>query len=531
MSSRKSFVLILSLFITLGLLTFVNPAKAGDKTLTMAWGSDIGNLNPHTYNGEMFAQGMIFESLVVYGPKGNILPGLAESWSVSEDGKKYTFQLRHGVRFSDGTDFNAQVAVMNFKTVLANPDFHSWMGIFDQIEKVESDGDYAFVVYLKNPFYPIFQELSLIRPFRFLSKEAFPENGNTSQGIKAPIGTGAWVLKEYRKSEYAVFTRNEHYWGPKPKIDKIVIKVIPDSESRVMALETGTIDLIFGQGWSGGHVNIDTLMHMKESGLFDTAISEPMATRLIGMHSNKKILSDKKVRLAIQHAFDKDLLAEAVFRGNEKKADTMFAPNMPYCDLNLPPYKYDPALSRKLLDEAGWKMVSGEDYRQNGGETLSLELLYVNSDPLQKAIAEVIQADMKEIGLEIKLAGADESSYITRLEKEGDFDLVYYDTWGAPYDPHSLLAGMRVNIIADYYIQSGLSQKKALDMEVTAALASVDEDKRRELLGHVLRTLHQEAVYIPISYLSNIYMKNKKVTGVEFGATMYEIPFNLMDIQ
>ena len=529
--NRKSFALILSLFIVFLTLAFSEQVKAEEKTLTIAWGNDIGNLNPHNYLGEMFAQGMLFDPLVVYGPKGKILPGLAESWSVSADGREYRFNLRRDVKFSDGSVFDAHAAALNFKAVLKNIDLHSWMGIADQIEGVEAADDHTLILKLKNPFYPTLQELSLIRPFRFLSPKAFPENGDTSQDVTAFIGTGPWVLEEYRKSEYAVFTQNKHYWGEKPKLNKIVIKVIPDSESRVMALETGTVDLIFGQGWSGGQVNLDTLLHMKESGKFDTAISEPMATRLIGMHSKNEILSDKKVRLAIEHGLNKALLVKAVFRGAEHMAGSMFARNMPYCDLELTPYQYDPEMSKTLMDEAGWRLEAGEVYRQKDGQRLSLELLFVNSDPLQKSIAEVFQADMKDIGVEIVLAGVDEANYITRLEKEGDFDLTYYDTWGAPYDPHSLLAGMRVNIIADYHIQSGLPDKKVLDEKVTAALASVDEKKRQELLGNVLRTLHAEAVYIPISYLSNISLNNKRVTGVSFGSTMYEIPFHLMDVE
>ena len=276
---------------------------------------------------------------------------------------------------------------------------------------------------------------------------------------------------------------------------------------------------------------MDTLMHLKESGRFEAAISEPMATRLIGLHSSHGILSDKKVRLAIQHALDKDLLVEAVFRGNERKANTFFAPNMPYCDLNLPPYKYDPALAAKLLEEAGWKLNPGDEYRHKDGKILSLELLFVNADPLQKAVAKVFQADMKKIGLEIRLDGVDESSHVTRIEKEGDFELAYYETWGAPYDPHCVLAGMRVKIIADYHIQSGLPQKEELDKKVTAALAEVAKERRQELLGDVLQTLHEEAVYIPVSYLCNISMNSKRVTKVAFGTTMYEIPFHLMDVE
>ena len=210
---RKLLLVILCFFIVTG-ITAPGQARAAAKVLTLAWGGDIGNLNPHKYSGEMFAQGMLFDSLVVYGPWGKILPCLAESWSVSEDGRMVTFRLRRDVSFSDGTPFDAKAAVLNFETVMLNADLHSWMGIFDQIEKVEAADDFTLRLYLKNPFYPVFQELFLIRPFRFLSPKAFPDHGNTSKDIKGYIGTGPWILTDYKKSEYAVFTRNENYWGP-----------------------------------------------------------------------------------------------------------------------------------------------------------------------------------------------------------------------------------------------------------------------------------------------------------------------------
>ncbi|MCZ4142306.1 nickel ABC transporter substrate-binding protein, partial [Escherichia coli] len=96
--------------------------------------------------------------------------------------------------------------------------------------------------------YPVLQDLSVVRPFRFLGEAGFPDNGDTSEGIKEPVGTGPWMLAEYKQDEYAVFKRNPNYWGTAPAIDEVTVKIIPDAETRVAAFEKGDLDLIYGEG-------------------------------------------------------------------------------------------------------------------------------------------------------------------------------------------------------------------------------------------------------------------------------------------
>lgn len=239
---RKYAALLISLFLFVSLAVGCgsekNSAPAKEKTLNFSWAKDIGPLNPHLYNpNQMFAQALVYESLVQYSDDGKIIPWLAESWTISPDGKEYVFKLRKDVKFSDGTPFNAAAVKKNFDAVLANSKRHDWLAFIRQIKDTQVIDDNTFKLVLKDAYYPVLQELALIRPIRFLAPSQFPDNGNTGEGIKKPIGTGPWVLSEYKQGEVAVFVRNEHYWGTKPKIDKLVVKIIPDSGSRVVAFE------------------------------------------------------------------------------------------------------------------------------------------------------------------------------------------------------------------------------------------------------------------------------------------------------
>lgn len=530
---RKLKLMSIALFMLLTLLILTagcgGGKTAGDaakaKSLTFSWSKDIGDLNPHQYSpSQMFAQAMVYESLVKYAEGGKIEPCLAESWTISPDGREYTFKLRRGVKFSDGSAFDARVAKKNFDAVLANAKRHEWLELINQIKDTEAVDDYTLKVVFKNAYYPALQELSLIRPLRFLAPAGFPDSGKTSEGIKKPIGTGPWVLSEYKKGEYAVFTRNEHYWGAKPKLDKVTVKVIPDGESRVLAFEKGEIDLIFGSGM----ISLDSFRQLRASNKYGTMISGPMSTRILAVNSNRGPTGDLRVRQALQHGFNKQAVIDGVFLGTEKKADTLFSPNFPYCDLGLKPLEYSVEKAGALLDEAGWKKAGGKEFREKDGVPLELELCFDSTNTIQKAVAEVMQGDLKKIGVSLKLVGEESQSYNQR-QKDGKFNLIFSDTWGAPYDPHSLVSSMRVPSHADYQAQSGLPMKADIDRKIGEVLLTTGEKARRELYAHILGTLHEQAVYLPVSYQTNMAVYHKNVSGVTFSPQVYEIPLGGMD--
>ncbi|WP_094604976.1 Nickel-binding periplasmic protein [Sporomusa silvacetica DSM 10669] len=519
--------LILLVSLVAGCSSQTSKDTAKEKVLNFSWAKDIGPLNPHMYNpNQMFAQALVYESLVQYSSDGKIIPWLAESWTISPDGKEYVFILRKDVKFSDGTPFNAAAVKKNFDAVLANSKRHDWLAFIRQIKETQVIDDYTFKLVLKDAYYPVLQELALIRPIRFLAPSQFPDNGNTSESIKKPIGTGPWVLSEYKQGEVAVFVRNEHYWGTKPKLNKLVVKIIPDSESRVVAFEKNELNLIYGTG----SISLDAFKQLQQSGKYETKLSEPLATRVLAINSNKGVTKDLKVRQAIQHAFNKDAFVKGVLLGTERKADTVLATNFPYCNLELKPYEYSEAKAKALLEEAGWQEVQGKEFREKDGQVLELEFCFESTDAIQKSVAEVLQGDLKKIGIKVKLTGEELLSIVQR-QKDGNFNMIYSDTWGAPYDPHSLVGSMRAPGHADYQAQVGLPMKAELDQKAAVVLVSTDETKRQELYKQIFTTLHEQAVYLPLSYLANIAVYPKKVTGVTFMGSQYEIPFVNMDIQ
>ena len=478
---------------------------------------DIRDLNPHLYAGEMYAQEMLYETLVNITADG--YEGcLAESWDISDDGKTYTFHIRDGVKFSDGEVCDANAIKANFDAIIENKDRHTWLEMMNLLVGVSAPDDKTFVIELSEPYYPLLTELGVTRPFAMISPKAM-KDGSTKDGVNAYIGTGPYVLTDFVTDEYAVFEANENYWGEQPKIKKITVKVIPDNQTRILALEKGEIDMIFGKNM----IDADAINQYTGNDKFTVSLSDPTSTRQIVLNTTRDVLADKEVRQAIQHATNKQAISDGIFYGLEQPADTLFAKTVPYCDIDLEPYAYDVELAQSMLDEAGW-VVGADKIRERDGQKLNIDLLYNSDSVTEKAIAEYLQSEYQKIGISLNIHGEEEQSYRDNM-KAGNFDMVFNICWGTPYDPQSSLAAMRAPVYGDYAAQLGLEDKADIDQAITDILVSTDETKRQELYTFVLTRLHEDAVYIPLTYECNKAIYRSDLQGFHFTQTQYEVPF------
>lgn len=496
--------------------------------IILAFNQDpVGNLNPHEYLPSQFiTQDMVYDGLVSYGENGEIKPMLAESWKISKDGKTYTFNLRKNVKFSDGSKFDAKNVVKNFDTIFSkeNKPNHSWFAFTNHLKSYRAVDDYTFEIVLDTPYTATLYDLAMIRPIRFLGDAGFPENGDTSKGIKKPVGTGAWVLKEHKNNEYAVFVRNEYYWGKKPAASEVVIKDIPDSETLALQFESGDIDLIYGNGL----ISLDRFQAYRQDKKYTTATSDPMSTRMILLNTTSPILKDLKVRQALSYAVDKQSIAKNIFGGVEKPADTIFAPNVPNTNVELKKYNFDIAKAEKMLDEAGWKK-GADDIREKDGKKMVLLFPYISSKVTDKNVGEYIQGEWKKIGVQVNLKAMEEKAYWENSAFR-DYDLMSDFSWGAPWDPHAFLTAMADNTTGgtsnhDYAAQLGLPMKAEIDKTIKALLVEPNEAKLKEMYKYVLTTLNDQAVYIPITYqaLLSVY-RTGELEGVKFMPEENRIP-------
>ena len=478
---------------------------------------DIRDLNPHLYAGEMYAQSILYDTLVSITADG--YEGcLAESWDISEDGRTYTFHIRPNVLFSDGEKCDANAILANFNAILENRERHTWLEMMNLLVGVSAPDENTFVIEMSEPYYPMLTELGCIRPFAMISPSCMI-NGSTKDGINGHIGTGPYVLTDFVTDEYAVFERNENYWGKAPAIRKITVKVIPDNQTRIMALESGEIDLIFGKNM----IDADAISQYLDSDKFTVGLSDPTSTRHIVMNTTREILGDPAVRKALQHATDRQTISDGIFYGLEQPADTLYATTVPYCNVGLKPYEYSTETAAQILDEAGW-VLGSDKMRAKDGRQLALDLLYNSDSVTEKTIAEYLQSEYLKLGISMTIHGEEEQSYRDNM-KAGNFDMVFNICWGMPYDPQSSLAAMRAPVYGDYAAQQGLEDKAEIDEAITKILTSTDEAERQELYKSVLTNLHEDAMYLPLTYECNKALYTSALHGVHFGTDQYDVPF------
>uniref|UniRef100_UPI003FEE693C nickel ABC transporter substrate-binding protein n=1 Tax=Faecalibacterium prausnitzii TaxID=853 RepID=UPI003FEE693C len=478
---------------------------------------DIRDLNPHLYAGEMYAQSILYDTLVSITADG--YEGcLAESWDISEDGRTYTFHIRPNVLFSDGEKCDANAILANFNAILENRERHTWLEMMNLLVGVSAPDENTFVIEMSEPYYPMLTELGCIRPFAMISPSCMI-NGSTKDGVNGHIGTGPYVLTDFVTDEYAVFERNENYWGKAPAIRKITVKVIPDNQTRIMALESGEIDLIFGKNM----IDADAISQYLDSDKFTVGLSDPTSTRHIVMNTTREILGDPAVRKVLQHATDRQTISDGIFYGLEQPADTLYATTVPYCNVGLKPYEYSTETAAQILDEAGW-VLGSDKMRAKDGRQLALDLLYNSDSVTEKTIAEYLQSEYLKLGISMTIHGEEEQSYRDNM-KAGNFDMVFNICWGMPYDPQSSLAAMRAPVYGDYAAQQGLEDKAEIDEAITRILTSTDEAERQELYKSVLTNLHEDAMYLPLTYECNKALYTSALHGVHFGTDQYDVPF------
>lgn len=525
---------ILALSLIAGSTSVATASESGVKNeLTYVNYRDLRDLNPHLYGGELFAQNLLFESLVKIKNDGSYEPWLAKSWKVKDNGKTYIFQLREDVLFHDGEKFNAKTAKANFDALLDNNKRHGWLESIRLMMEVknsgkkaiEATGEYELTVRLSDSYYPLLTEFGVTRPFRFISPKSF-KDGTSKNGVTKMSGTGPYILKSNKVDEFSVFVKNNKYWGQKPSIEKIVAKVIPDPQTRLLALENGEIDLIFGPNM----INAEAYNTFSKKSGFKGIMSEPVSTRMMLLNTTHPILKDVRVRQALSHATDKVKISKGLFEGIEAPADTLMSKNTPYADVGLKPYEFSFDKANALLDAAGWKKVANKKYRQKDGKELEIILNYDSNKVTDNNIAEFLQSEYGKIGLHLNIKGEEEQAYRDRM-KSGKFVITFNIGWGVPYDPQSFLGSMRKPVYGDYMAQQGLSNKKEMDEHILAALKSVDEKKRQEHYKYVFETLHNKAVYLPLTYKRNRSIFNNKVKGVSFNISQYEVPMERMSIK
>lgn len=501
---RLHFVLI---FFAVALTGCGAQARSASDADTVRVGVTVraGNLDPHDYAGQFYVQDLLFEGLVKYERGGEIGPSLAESWEVSEDGKTYTFTLRQGVTFTDGTPLDAAAVEWNFKR-WAGKDDTEWLGVSRVFASVKVKDARTFVLELKQPYPPALQELGYIRPVRMLSPKSVDAHGLYS----TPVGTGPWVLDQSDRNGSS-FNRNERYWGAKPAHSRLELDVIPDAQTRLSALRAGDVDVIGGEFTAP--LTPRNALALQKADDVELVSETNTGTLILAFNEAKAPFDDQRLRAAVNKVIDRKAIAKALYFGFGEPAGNLFPATVPFAGARheIPPV--NKAAAAKLVQEAGYSPAK------------PLKVTLLSSEdaiPGGRAMAEVIQAALKEIGIQVNVRLVDHATRHKEIAKRA-YDLAFYATYAAPYDPYGSFGAVfdsRTEIGVDGKI---FMDADALDPLIDAAFEATGEAVE-PAFERIYRWLREQEAFVPLVYTQRIWAHGRSVPELELPATEYELP-------
>lgn len=479
-----------------------------------------GNINAHLTKGYgMEIQNLVFEPLVVNEPGKGIQPCLAESWDVSDDGKEYTFHLRKDITFTDGEPLNAEAVKANFDAILDNKDALAWIASLTNYEDCVVVDDSTVKIVLNAPYYPLLEELAMIRPFRMMSPKSFID-GKTKDGVLYYAGTGPYVWDEdgFKEAQQSVIKANEDYWGGAPSIKTVTFKVMPSGQTTLQAFYNGEIDFLYGS-YETNLIDTDAIKEIEKDPKYQVQYSDPISTNFLLTSSKPdKATSDKNVRLAVSYAINRDEMAESLCSGLDIPSYALFSDKLEYCDVDLEKHEYSVDKAKSLLEEAGYTMGSNGIYEKDG-QPLKMKIAFKGSSATNKTACEYIQSNMKQAGIELELVPCDSSDY-SKVRGSGDYELCLDNTWGSEYDPHCTIAAFKKGNSYGAAVDSHPFYDELFN-KFQSALNETDMSKRKEYWKDFLTQMHDECVAIPLKSPSLCLITTADLQGLHFGISQY----------
>ncbi len=482
-------------------------SMAASDTLMWGRGGDSVMLDlAQATDGESIKAGIqILENLVKFGDNSmDVEPQLAESWKVSDDGLIWTFNLRKGVKFHDGTDFNSKAVYDSFARIIdKDHPFHGygkWKYLslsLKYVTEIKIIDDYTISLTTKMPYAPLINNLALwLCPI--LSPKAMAEYKD--QIGTHPVGTGPFIFDKWVRDDHISLIRNDSYWGGPSKLKKIIIKSIPETSTRLMALQSGSIDI-------ADDLDPDSITLVKKNKNLVVKENASVNVGYIAINTSKPYLADPRVRQAINHAVDKNILIQTLFQGLAIPAKNPFAPSIWSYNDAVAPYDYDPAKAKALLKEAGFDRT-----REIELWAMPVSRAYM-PDPVKTA--ELIQAYLSAVGIKCKIVRYDWGTYLKKTSN-GEHDLCMLGWLGGNADPDNFLYGLLSADTAKIPGASNVAIWKNAEFTdlVKKAQKTFDKAARTEYYKKAQVIAHDQAPWMPIAHTKVVRCFNKKVQDI-----------------
>lgn len=447
----------------------------------------------------------MLEGLLTYDFDMNPKPALAETWNVSADGKTITFNLRKGVKWHDGRDFTS--ADVQFSALKVWKELHPrGRSTFAKLTAVETPSPHIAIFKLSEASPYLMAALSgyesQVLPKHLYDGTDIAQNPYNNK----PVGTGPFVFREWQKGSFILLEKNPAYWGKgKPYLDKLVLRIIPDAAARAAAFETG--EVLLG-GFSP--VPLNDVKRLEAGGKFEieTRGYEYLAPMfLLEFNLRTRFLQDKRVRQAIAHAIDQNLVVRTLWYGFGKPA-TGPVPSVltQFYTAEVAKYPFDPKRAEALLDEAGFK-------RGGDGKRFKLIHDFLPYGADYQRTAEYVKQALGKVGIDVEIRSQDTAAFLKRVYTDNDFDLTSNFFYALP-DPtigvQRIYWTKNIRKGVPFSNGSGYSNPE-MDKLIEAAQVEHDKKKRREVIHRIQALAQQDLPVLDLFEVRFFTLANRKV--------------------
>jgi peptide/nickel transport system substrate-binding protein len=464
------------------------------------------SLDPHavTATNDFRILVNLYDGLVRY--KNGTLevePALAESWTISEDGRTYTFKLRKGVKFHDGSDFNAEAVKFNFDRMLKDDHpFHDTGPFplsfnFSAVEAVNVADDSTVEFKLNEPFAPFLSNLAYPTGL-IVSPSAVEEHGKDFG--RNPSGTGPFKFAEWQSNQLVAAERNDEYWDGAPTLEAVVFRPITDANTRVAEMLAGGIDIMV-------EVPPDNLEAFRSDANLKVVEQAGPHVWFAILNTKEGPFADKRVRQAANFAVNKETLVNDVLQGTATVAAGPIPPAFNWVESSVEPYPHDPERAKKLLDEAGIESPKVTFYVAEGGSGML--------NPVTMGAA--IQADLQSVGFDVAIETYEWNTFLGRVNEglEGKADMAEMAWMTNDPDTVPYLTLRTEASPENGGFNSGYYSNPQVDDLLAKARSSTEQAERAELYAQVQEIVHEDAPWLFVANWKQNAVTTAAVQGFE----------------
>lgn len=452
---------------------------------------------------------LIFSGLTRLGPTGEILPDLAQSWEVSEDGLTYTFHLRPDVLWHTGSPFTAADVLFTFD-LLAEPDLAADPTLSDLWRQVscQSLDDLTVQCQLPSPYAPFLSFTTIGILPKHVLEGTDPSQLSDSPFNQAPVGTGPYRLAQIDQTR-AILVANDNYYLGRPRIDEIEFRFYPDYSTAAAALSRGEVQgLLLGPAASQSDFDLLT----STSGL-RAYTTNPTAYTVLYLNNERPPFDDKLVRRAVAYAVDIDAIIGNLLEGRAVRAISPIVPGTWAANPDLEPYPYDPGEARRLLAEAGWE--EGENgLRIKDGTELRVTLM-TDEDPLRGALADEIARQLEDVGFQVAVVRQGASQLVQDFLLPRQYQAAIFG-WDPGPDPDPYPA-WHSSQVADQGRNIAAYISDEADRVLEEARKTTDLDKRQALYFTFQQIFYEDVPSLLLYYPLYTYFVSEQVEGIQLG--------------